>query len=89
MNVAANAKARRNATKAERAKPNTARSYRQQAACRASYIAALGWEPEDGTAEGRYCATTGELLLTLREKFGLEIGNKIAEECEVASWSVR
>ena len=38
-----------------------------QAAERARLIKLLGMEPEDGTADGRYAATTGELERWARE----------------------
>lgn len=40
---------------------------KQQAAERARLIALLGMEPEDGTRDGRYAATTGELWKWARE----------------------
>lgn len=47
-------------------KVNRAAQRRRDAAERAAAIAALGMAPEDGTADGRYVATTGELVRDAR-----------------------
>jgi hypothetical protein len=48
-------------------KINRTAQRRAHAAERGSLIAFLGWSPEDGTADTRYAATTGELLKWARE----------------------
>lgn len=45
---------------------NRAAQRREHAAERAAAIAKLGMAPEDGTADGRYVATTGELVAWAR-----------------------
>lgn len=40
---------------------------KEQAAERAAAIQSLGWAAEDGTADGRYAATTTEMLGWIRE----------------------
>lgn len=51
-------------------KINRAAQRRAEQAERAAAIAALGMEPEDGTADGRYAATTGELVKWAKERAG-------------------
>lgn len=41
---------------------------RREATERAALVAAMGWEPEDGTADGRYVATLGELRQMVRAR---------------------
>lgn len=63
-----------------RAKPGSARDYRQQAEERRLLIAKLGLVPETPKSPGdRYAFTTSEFAREVRKEFGYEVQQQIRE----------